>query len=68
MTRIAPAANVNEIRRLAEEAKVAAAETVGVDVAVVIAALADALVLAAELLDHQQSFLIDLRNHKADAS
>lgn len=33
-----------------------------------IAPLVEAIELAADLLDHQQRFLVELRNHKADAS
>jgi hypothetical protein len=53
---------IEEMRRCAVDARCS-----GVDHAEAVRHLADAIEQAANLLDQQQRFLIDLRNHKADA-
>ena len=53
------------MRTLAIDARCAAGEA---HTTAVIAPLVEAIEMAADLLEHQQRFLIELRNHKADAS
>lgn len=55
------------IRSLAFDARSTADDGMHEDMRACVVPLADALDQAADVLDSQQRFLIDLRNHKADA-
>ena len=66
--RLIPAAVINNVQREAEEARQELEwTTTDRHLTAAVEALADAVDQIAELLDHQQRLLVELRNWKADA-